>query len=82
MNRVGLAWVVWLGSVSFARVLFAQGADPPPSVPPLDAPPAPPPAPPSETAPAEGEAAPAPLAPPPPPGGPAPVAEATEESTP
>ena len=82
MNRVGLAWVVWLGSVSFSRVLFAQGADPPPAAPPLDAPPAPPPAPPSEVAPAEGEAAPAPLAPPPPPGGPAPAAEATEESEP
>src|SRR5687767_6262666 len=84
MNRVGLAWVVSVGSLSFAHTLWAQpGGDPPPSVPPAppEAPPAPPPAPP-EAAPT-GEAAPAPIAPltqpgppPPPPAESEPPAEA------
>jgi outer membrane protein OmpA-like peptidoglycan-associated protein len=64
MNRVGLAWVVSVGSLSFAHTLWAQpGGEPPPSVPPAppEAPPEAPPAPPEATPPSE--APPAPIAP-------------------
>ena len=79
MNRVGLAWVVSVGSLSFAHAVWAQpGGDAPPPVPPLppDAPPAPPPAPPEEAT----EPSPEPMSPltPPPPPGAAPAATTAE----